>query len=407
MIFSLSILTVLSLIFAKLFEKARLPGLIGMILAGICIGNFSRQYFITITDNQEFEHFEWIFVTQNVFEISPELRNLALIIILFRAGLGISRENLNKIGMPALKMSLIPGLFEALVVMISAHYFLNLSFKETSLLAFVIAAVSPAVIVPAMLRLKEKGVGNINDVPTLVLASASIDDLVAITLFGVCLSFNLDAGNNSIAVALIKTPVMIITAIIIGLLLGSFIVKLNRMIQLRSTYKLIFLLILGIFLFHYEKFSPLPFSSLLSVMVMAYQIREKDKAFSEVLSKKFNSLWGFAELLLFSLIGAEVDVYLAFEIGSWGLVIFVLGLLGRSAGVLISLLGSIFNKKERIFCVIAYLPKATVQAAIGGVALAAGIASGNLILSMAVLSILVTAPVGSIAIRIWAEKLLA
>jgi len=258
-----------------------------------------------------------------------------------------------------------------------------------------------------MLRLKEKGIGNTNDVPTLVLASASIDDLVAITLFGVCLSFNLDAGNNSIAVALIKTPVMIITAIIIGLLFGSFIVKLNRMIQLRSTYKLIFLLILGILLFHYEKFSPLPFSSLLSVMVMAYQIREKDKAFSEVLSKKFNSLWGFAELLLFSLIGAEVDVSLAFEIGSWGLVIFVLGLLGRSAGVLISLLGSIFNKKERIFCVIAYLPKATVQAAIGGVALAAGIASGNLILSMAVLSILVTAPVGSIAIRIWAEKLLA
>ena len=193
----------ISLIFSSLFEKARLPGLIGMIFSGILIGNFGRKYFITVTNPHDFEAIEWIFVSQEIFQISPEIRNLALIIILFRAGLGISRENLNKIGMPALKMSLIPGLFEALVVMISAHYFLNLSFKETSLLAFVIAAVSPAVIVPAMLRLKEKGVGNKNDVPTLVLASASIDDLVAITLFGVCLSFNLDDGNNSIAAALI------------------------------------------------------------------------------------------------------------------------------------------------------------------------------------------------------------
>lgn len=406
MILSLAILIILSLIFSRLFEKMQLPGLIGMLIAGILIGDSSGDYFYHILNNNEYNLLKWVFVNEKVFQFSPEFRNLCLIIILFRAGLGIDRDNLKKIGYPALKMSIIPGLFEASIIMYSAHIILNLPIIETSLLAFVIAAVSPAVIVPAMLNLKENGIGNKKDVPTLVLASASIDDLVAISLFGVCLSLNLNSAGNSYDWVVIKIPSMIISGILFGYLIGLFFIKINNLINLSVVYKFITLLVTGIFLCHFEKISPFPFSSLLSIITIAYIINDKDKLLSSELSKKFNNLWKFSELLLFSLIGAEVDVTLAFEIGLLGLLIFLLGLFGRSIGVWISLVGSILNKREKLFCVMAFLPKATVQAAIGGTALAVGIASGGLILSMAVLSILVTAPLGSIAIKIWAEKLL-
>ena len=224
---SLTILILLAFLLGKAFEKFGLPGLIGMLIAGIAIGQFSKNWFQETVSESLFAKTEWLFVSQELFQVSPELRTLALIIILYRAGLGISRANLRKIGMPALRMSFIPGLFEAIVIIISAHFFLSLSFKEAGLLAFVIAAVSPAVIVPAMLKLKEKGIGEKKDVPTLVLASASIDDLLAITLFGAFLALNLDS-DNTLNQALIKMPVMIITAVVLGLVLGNIVSVLSK-----------------------------------------------------------------------------------------------------------------------------------------------------------------------------------
>jgi NhaP-type Na+/H+ or K+/H+ antiporter len=347
-------------------------------------------------------------IREEMLIISSDLRRIALIVILFRAGFGIKKETLNKIGIPAIKMSFIPGLMEGITVLFVASILFSISKIEAGMLAFIIAAVSPAVIVPSMLRFIEDKKGASKGIPTLILAGASIDDVFAITLFTTFLG--LYGGENiNIGLTLFKIPLSIILGILLGLGTGLLMIYIFKKYHMRDTKKVLILISIAIVFTSVEEWVKdiVPIATLLGVMTIGFIILEKYEVLAHRLSKKFNKIWVFAELLLFVLIGAQVNITVARDSGLIGLLIIIIGLTARSIGVLIALIGTNFNFKERLFCVIAYTPKATVQAAIGAVPLAAGVASGDLILAMAVLSILVTAPLGAVGIKMTGEKWLS
>lgn len=271
------------------------------------------------------------------------------------------------------------------------------------MLGFIIAAVSPAVVVPQMLNLKNKGFGKNKEVPTLVLAGASIDDVFAITIFGIFLTAG--TGNDgNVFLLLMKAPLSIVLGIVTGLIVGLLMVSFFRRFHLRDTRKVIYFMIVAILF--YEVSNYLPIASLLGIMAIGFVILEKEDDLAYRLSMKFDKIWILAEIVLFVLVGAQVNIYILFDAGLTGLAIITIGLLMRSAGVLISLAGSNFSKKEKAFCVIAYTPKATVQAAIGAIPLTMGIASGEWILAVAVLAIVITAPLGAIGIHLSAPRFL-
>ncbi len=367
-------------------EKVKLPGLLGMLFVGILLG---PHCFNAITPDLE--------------HISSELRNAALIVILIRAGLGISKQTLNKIGGPALRMSCIPGIVEGGVIIVVAHYLLGLPWLEAGMLGFIVAAVSPAVVVPQMLDLKEKRFGEHKEVPTLILAGASLDDVFAITIFYVFLNLGQGKGDK-IAGELLKVPLSIVLGVIIGTLIGFILLLLFKKIHMRDTRKALIFMAAAILFQGLEH--KIPVASLLGIMTIGFVILEKNNDLANRLANKFNKIWVLAEILLFVLIGAQVDITKIGSAGLIGLVIIAAGLVGRSAGVLLALLKSELDAKERLFCVFAYIPKATVQAAIGAIPLSVGIASGDVILAIAVLSIIVTAPLGAIMIRTTAPRLL-
>jgi len=294
------------------------------------------------------------------------------------------------------------------MILFVSSYLLGISKIEAGMLAFIVAAVSPAVVVPSMLVLIEEGKGKIKGIPTLVLAGASIDDVVAITLFSTFLGFY-GGKNVNIGLKLLNIPVSIILGVLIGILTGLLLIHLFKRFHMRDTKKVLLLISGGIILTLIEDFvkTPINFASLIGVMTVGFIIMEKYGTLGRRLAKKFNGIWVFAELLLFVLVGAEVNIYVALEAGGTGLLIIFIGLIARSIGVMISLAGSNLNYKERLFCVVAYTPKATVQAAIGAVPLAYGVASGELILAIAVLAIIVTAPLGAFGIRFLGEKWLS
>ncbi|PAB59344.1 potassium transporter [Anaeromicrobium sediminis] len=391
MVFSLGIIIILGLLVNKLFNKLGLPGLLGMILLGIIIGPYGMNI-----------------ISDSMLSISSDLRRLALIIILLRAGLGIKKETLHKIGVPAIKMSCLPGVMEGITIMFLASYVLKISKIESGMLAFIIAAVSPAVIVPQMLDFIQRKKGATKGIPTLILAGASIDDVFAITLFTTFLG--LYGGKNiSIPIKILEIPLSIILGILLGLICGIILIKIFKKYHIRDTKKALILIAIAIMLTTLEESlkNIIPIASLLGVMTIGFILLEKYPKVANRLSSKFNKIWVFAELLLFVLIGAQVNIYVALNSGILGLFIIAIGLLARSIGVLISVAGTNFNWREKLFCVIAYIPKATVQAAIGAVPLAAGVESGELILAIAVLSIIVTAPLGAFGIKITGEKWLA
>jgi NhaP-type Na+/H+ or K+/H+ antiporter len=379
------------LVFNKAFDHLSLPGLLGMLVLGVVIGPYGFDL-----------------MSQELLTISPDLRKIALIVILIRAGLGLKKDTLKKIGIPAVRMSFIPGLLEGFTIMFVASYLLDVSIIEAGMLAFIIAAVSPAVIVPQMLNLINKNKGADKGVPTLVLAGASIDDIIAITLFSTFLGFH---GGQSVNLTwkLLNIPISIILGIVLGVGIAFFLIYLFKKYHMRDTKKVLLILSLAIFLNVGEEFLQdiVGIASLLGVMTIGFIIMEKYQEVGQRLAAKFNKIWVFAELLLFVLIGAEVDINLALESGLLGLLIISVGLVARSIGVLISLINTDFNWRERMFCVIAYLPKATVQAAIGAVPLAAGVESGELILAFAVLSIIITAPLGALGIKLTGNRWLA
>lgn len=392
MLFNLAVITIAALLAARIFEAVKLPGLLGMILTGIILGPYCLD-----------------FISPNLLNISSELRTAALIVILIRAGLGINRDTLNKIGIPALKMSCIPGLVEGFTVMLTTHYLLSLPWLEAGMLGFIIAAVSPAVVVPQMLELKKHGFGQNREVPTLLLAGASLDNIFAITIFGVFLSMFSDAGQ-SVLNLFVKLPLGIISGAVLGLLAGYMLSIIFNKFEMRDTKKVIVFLVAAILLNSLEGFKSIrnlvPVASLLGIMAMGFVLLEKNNEIANRLAAKFGKVWIFAEILLFVLIGAQVNVGVALKAGLIGGLIIVIGLAGRSIGVWIALFHSKLNNHEKLFCVLAYFPKATVQAAIGAIPLAYGVKSGETILAIAVLSIILTSPPGAILIKRTSRTLL-
>ncbi|QUI21640.1 cation:proton antiporter [Vallitalea pronyensis] len=387
---SLAMIVLLGLIMNKIFQKMKLPGLLGMLLLGVAIGPYGLNY-----------------LDPSILHISKDLRLIALIVILLRAGLGLKKEALKKVGKTAIKFSFIPGLIEGFTIAFVSIRLLGFTFIEGGMLGFIIAAVSPAVIVPFMLEMKEKGLGVAKGIPTIILAGASIDDVFAITLFTSFLGLYTGSTIN-IGVKILNIPLSIILGILIGFILGLILVRLFQKYHMRDTKKVLIILGIALLLTSVKDVlqGHLVFAELIAVMVIGFMILEKHNKLAIRLSAKFNKIWVFAEILLFVLVGAEVNVSVAFEAGLKGMLIIAIGLIGRSIGVLVSLMGSDLNRKERLFCVFAYIPKATVQAAIASVPLDAHVASGEVILAIAVLSILITAPIGSTLISLSADKLL-
>ena len=402
MLFSFAFFILIAIGLSKLFEKLRLPGLLGMILTGIILGEYSKNYIVNIL---KLDFLEPFFISDKILSISSDLRLCALIVILIRAGLGIDRESLKKIGNVALKMSCIPCLFEGFTIMMITHLLLGFPLPICGTLGFIIAAVSPAVVVPEMLSLKEKNLGKEREIPTLILAGASIDDIFAITLFSSFLSLSL-GKNVNIYKEFLKIPLSIIIGIVLGGVIGIILVKFFKKYHIRDTRKAIIFLMVGITFHQLETLNIFPIASLLGIMTMGFIILEKYPILAKRLSTKFNKIWVFSEIILFVLIGAAVNIEVIFSSSSVGVIIVLIGLIGRMLGVGVSLFSSNLNKKERLFCGLSYIPKATVQAAISGIPLAMGVPHGEILLAIGVLSIIISVPIGVIGIRMGQTRLL-
>ncbi len=380
---SLGIITIMGLAANWIMDKLHIPGLLGMLMVGIIVGPHGLDY-----------------ISPELMSVSADFREIALLIILLRAGLGLDWDVLKKVGRPALGLSFIPGILEGITIMGISMLVFDFSFVQGGILGFVIAAVSPAVVVPAMLQLKDERRGEDKNIPTLILAGASLDDIVAITIFT---SFLGIYGGESASVTkqLFQIPVSILTGVGVGYIVGVVFVRIFETHHIRDTKKVLMILGAAILLMGFEDLITglVPFSGLLGVMTIGFIILLKRGIVARRLSVKFNKIWILAEILLFVLVGAQVDVNVAINAGGIGLLIISVGLLMRSLGVYLALLGTELDRMEKMFCAVAYTPKATVQAAIGAVPLAYGVEGGELILAMAVLSIILTAPLGSMGIK--------
>lgn len=372
----------------KLFTKLRLPSVIGMLFWGILFSNYYKAYIPTLINDAE-----------------PFLKSFALIVILLRAGLGISKSTLKKVGKTALLMSFIPCIFEGITLLFLLHIFFDFSYITAGLTAFMISAVSPAVIVPSMLEIKAKGIGKGKEVPTIVLAGASIDDVFAITFFSIFLSL-ITQGHIEISKVIYSIPLSLLLGILPGIAVGYLLIFYfkKRSKHIKSSEQTLILLTISMLLvrvgdiFHS--------AALLGIMTVGFIILEKASDIAHDLARKLSQIWIFAEIILFVLIGLSVDLDVAYSSGLKGIIVISLGLVARSIGVWLATSFSNLNKKERLFCIFAYLPKATVQAALGSVALKMGIAEGETILALAVLAIVFTAPMGLILIKVFTPKLL-
>ncbi|WP_238904013.1 cation:proton antiporter [Clostridium sp. YIM B02506] len=387
---SLAIIILLGILANTLFTKLKMPGLLGMLILGVILGPYGFNL-----------------LQQDILNASADFRKIALIIILLRAGFGVGVEDLKKVGKTAIKMSCIPGLIEGFFIAFASTKFLGFSFIQGGLLGFIIAAVSPAVVVPQMLNFIENKIGTKKGIPTLILAGASIDDVFAITIFTTFLG--LYSGSHvNIGVKLLGIPVSIVLGIAAGASIGFIMVWAFRKYHIRDTKKLLLIVGTAIMLTTLENLlkNKVEIAGLLGVMTIGFIIIEKMPKVGKRLSAKLDKVWVFAEILLFILVGAQVNINVAVNAGAMGIVVIFIGLIGRSIGVVISVLGTDFNWKERIFCVISYIPKATVQAAMGAIPLSMGVQSGDVILAIAVLSIIITAPLGAIAISTSSRSLL-
>lgn len=386
MLISIALLLIIGLFFGKLFEKLELPSLIGMIIAGILIG----PYGLNLLDD-------------SLLNISADLRELALIIILIRAGLSLSIEDLKKIGRPGLFMAFLPASLEIIGIVILAPIILDFTKVNSLVLATILAAASPAVIIPAMLNIIEKEYGTEKAIPQMILAGASLDDIYTLVLFTSSLTLA-EFGNFNL-ISLFNIPVSIISGIVVGIALAYIVLFIFNFIC-GDTERTILILAFSLFTKKIELLLEpfIPMASLLSIIAMAFIISKSIK--SSAMEDKFSDLWAIGQIFLFVLLAASVNIYSLKNIGLNGITLIILALLFRSVGVVLSLIKTDLNMKEKAFAVIAYTPKATVQAAIGGVPLAMGLDDGEMILSMSVLAILVTAPLGAIGIKMSYGELL-
>ncbi len=390
MALSIAIIVVLGIVAHQLFSRLRLPGFLGVLFLGMLIGPYGV---------------DWI--DDSILSVSGDLRSIALIIILLRAGLGLHRQTLKMVGLPAIRLGFIPVLLEGFAILLFASWLLGISRIEAGMLGFIIAAVSPAVIVPKMLHYIDIGRGTDKGIPTMILAGASLDDVVAITIFSAFAGWFAGSEINIVAGVLL-IPLSVILGVLVGLVTAIILLFLFKKFSIRNTKKIMLIIAGGILLTSLESLVKqfLPIASLLGVMVVGFIIYEKRPALGKTLSVKFSKIWVFAEIMLFFLVGAEVNVLLAADVGLAGVAIIAVGLLARSAGVLLSLQNTNFTLREKGFCIMAYSPKATVQAAIGSVPLALGAPAGEIILALAVVSIVITAPLGSIAMNLMGNRFL-
>lgn len=384
MLLSIALIFLIGLGMGYILEKLKLPRLLGMLAAGIVLGPFALNL-----------------IDESILAISPEIRRTALVIILTHAGLGLNLSELKKTGRTAVLLCFVPALFEIGGYVLTAPLILGISHIEAALLGSVIAAVSPAVIVPKMLNLIEKNYKS--GIPQMIMAAASVDDVFVIVLFSI---FTELARGNAVSLAgLLKIPCCILTGIAAGTALGMALTRIFVKIKINPTIKTIILLSISFILVTIEDRVSF-FSGLIAIMAVGCTINTKDNAVCSELSEKYSKLWIGGEVLLFALVGAAVDVKYALGLGALSVAVLLSALLFRMAGVYVSTLGTNFNFRQRLFCMIAYSPKATVQAAISSVPLSLGLACGSVVLCVGVTAIIFTAPVGAFLIDITYKKLL-
>ncbi|WP_411655854.1 cation:proton antiporter [Anaeromassilibacillus sp. SJQ-1] len=390
MLLSLAFIFLCGMLFGGIFEKLRLPPLLGMLFIGILLGPYV---------------FDWL--DPMLLSISAELRQIALIIILTRAGLNLNVSDLKKVGRPAVLMCFLPASFEIAGMLLLAPKLLGVSLLDAAILGTVIAAVSPAVVVPKMLKLMDEGYGVKQGIPQLIMAGASVDDVFVIVLFT---SFTGLASGGAISpFDFVRVPTSIFLGMAVGVLCGLLLSQLFRKIHLRDSLKVLLLLSLSFLYVTLEDAIPgaIGFSGLLAVMSTGVMLQRGRSAVADRLSAKYSKLWVAAELLLSVLVGATVDIQYALASGL-AAVALLFGVMGfRMLGVFVCLLGTKLQMRERLFCMLAYMPKATVQAAIGSIPLSMGLSCGNIVLTVAVLAILITAPLGAFAIDHTYRKLLS
>ena len=390
MLLSLALILLVGMSMGWFFKKLHLPSLTGMLITGIVLG----PYVLNLIDG-------------SILNISADIRKIALIIILTRAGLSLNMEDLKRVGRPAILMCFVPACFEVLGMVLLAPKILGISVLDAAIMGAVVGAVSPAVIVPKMLKLMDEGYGKKHSIPQLILAGASVDDVFVIVLFT---AFTGLAQGNSISVAsFVNIPISIVIGIAVGMLTGYGLAYFFEKVHLRDTAKVIVVLAVSFILTSLEDAISVyvPFAALIAIMAIGVALQKKRLHTAKNLSAKFNKLWVAAEIMLFVLVGASVNINYAMKAGLAAVILIILVLLFRMVGVYLCLLKTNLPRKERIFCMIAYTPKATVQAAIGGVPLAMGLPCGEIVLTVAVVAILFTAPVGAFMIEGTYKRLLA
>ena len=389
MLTSIAIILLLGLVTGWLFSKVKLPSLLGMILVGIILSPHCLNA-----------------IDESILVISGDLRQIALVIILTRAGLSLNITDLKKVGRPAVLMCFLPACIEMIGTIIFAPILLGVSVLEAAIIGSVIAAVSPAVIVPRMIKLIEEGYGKEKSIPQLILAGASVDDVFVIVVFT---AFTTLAATGEVSAAnFLQIPVSIALGVLLGCIVGMMLVSFFRKKHMRDSVKILIILSVSFLLLEVQNRLEgiVPISGLLAIMSMGIVINQKYAVLAKRLSVKYNKLWLGAEIFLFVLVGVAVDLKYALAAGVAVIILVVLALIFRMAGVGVSLIKTKLTKQERVFCMIAYTPKATVQAAIGTIPMAMGLECGSIVLTVAVMSILITAPFGAICVDNLYKKLL-
>ncbi len=387
MLTSLAMIFLCGMLLGGIFKRVGLPSLLGMLITGIVLG----PYMLNVLD-------------ASILSISADLRQLALIIILTRAGLSLDINDLKKVGRPAILMCFVPACFEITGMVLLAPRLLNISIIEAVIMGAVIAAVSPAVIVPKMLHLMENDYGTNKSIPQMIMAGASVDDVFVIVIFAAAVG--LAQGESVSAASILQIPFSIITGIIIGIALGLILNICFKKLHIRDSSKVIILLGLSFLLVAVEQLKIVPFSGLLAVMSTGVAIQKKNTIVAKRLSEKYSKLWVAAEIILFVLVGATVDLKYALASGITAVIVIFGALVFRMLGVFVCMIKTPLSIREKVFCMIAYMPKATVQAAIGSLPLSMGLACGNIVLTVAVLAILITAPLGALGVDLTYPRLL-
>lgn len=389
MLLSIALILIIGMFMGWICERIKLPNLLGMLITGIILG----PYVLNLLDG-------------SILNISAELRKIALIIILTRAGLGLDLSGLKKIGRPAILMCFVPASFELLGMVLIAPKVMGLSILEATILGSVLAAVSPAVVVPRMVKIMDEGYGTNKGIPQLILAGASVDDVYVIVLFSTFTG--IIQGKGTSILSFINIPISIILGICIGLFIGYLLAFYFKKIHIRDTSKVLIILSISFILVVIEDklTTAITFSALIAIMFVGIGLQRKREVVAKRLALKYGKLWVGAEVFLFVLVGATVNIGYLKNVGLKAIIVIIGALIFRMFGVFVCLLGTNLSGKEKLFTMMAYTPKATVQAAIGGIPLALGFACGNTILTVAVLAIVLTAPLGAFAIDLSYKKLL-